>query len=182
MAPFVPQNSDPDYEFYNFDKSHNSAFYKQTPGVCTTKKDELQAILRTTTTGPGPSPLGTNLSQNKSNDSDHESGDSLNVMDISDHFLDPETSEMTSENVKKKKRKNKKRFRHRKKSGNLSRYSKRELEREIARNTQKLNDKIQIEFLRKTLGDPWDSISFHDKKHFALHFYFTKLQVFLKLV
>ena len=177
MAPFVPQNSDPDYEFYSFEKSHNSAFYKQTPGVCTTTKGELQAILRTT--GPGTGPTRTNNPEN----SEQESGDSLNMLEVSANFSERETLEMTSGCVKRKKRKNKKKFRPRKKSGNLSRYSERELEREIARNTKKLNDKIQIEFLRKTLGDPWDSISFHDKKHFALHFYFMKLQVFLfKLV
>ena len=42
------ENVDPDYLFYERDKSHNSSFYKKTPGVCTNTREELQAILRNT--------------------------------------------------------------------------------------------------------------------------------------
>ena len=76
-------------------------------------------------------------------------------------------------------RKRKKRgFKAQKKLGNLSKYSKREVEREIARNAKKFNDKIQIENLKTSLGNPWDGVSLQEKKHFALHFYYTHLQVY----
>ena len=49
MAPFVSKKKrDPDYEYYKWEKSHNSKFYKKTRGVLTTTKEELQSILRTT--------------------------------------------------------------------------------------------------------------------------------------
>ena len=42
------ENLDPEYLFYERDKSHNSSFYKQTPGVCTNTREELASILKTT--------------------------------------------------------------------------------------------------------------------------------------
>ena len=49
MAPFVSKKKkDPDYEYYKWEKSHNSKFYKKTRGVLTSTKEELQRILRTT--------------------------------------------------------------------------------------------------------------------------------------
>jgi hypothetical protein len=42
------ENIDPDYVYYDRNKSHNSYYYNQTPGVCTNTKMELKSILRTT--------------------------------------------------------------------------------------------------------------------------------------
>ena len=39
---------DPEWKYYDRDKSHNSSFYGKTPGVCTNTNMELRQILRTT--------------------------------------------------------------------------------------------------------------------------------------
>ena len=76
-----------------------------------------------------------------------------------------------------KRSKRRKRYKLNKKAGNLSRYSEREIMRETERNAKKLSNKIQIESLKTVLGNPWHNISFQDKKVFALHFYYSHLQV-----
>ena len=70
-----------------------------------------------------------------------------------------------------------KRKRKKQKSGNLSRYSIRETEREKQRNSKKESENNRIDGLKQTLGDPWDTLAFDDKKRFALHFYYSNLQV-----
>ena len=39
---------DSDYVYYDWKKSHNSAFYKKTPGVKTTVKEELMELCKAT--------------------------------------------------------------------------------------------------------------------------------------
>ena len=75
----------------------------------------------------------------------------------------------------KRRRKNRKRKKS-KKVGNLSRYSEREIQREIERNQKVLSEKVRIEHLKSILGNPWDEVSFDEKNKFALHFYYTHLQ------
>ena len=69
------------------------------------------------------------------------------------------------------------RKRRKQKSGNLSRYSIRETEREKQRNSKIESENNRIDGLKQTLGDPWDTLAFDDKKRFALHFYYIHLQV-----
>ena len=78
--------------------------------------------------------------------------------------------------IKKKRRRNKLRG-NKKKAGNLSRYSDREIQRQIDRNNKQFSEKVRVEVLKETLGNPWDGITFDEKKHFALHFYYNHLQV-----
>ena len=182
MAPFVPTNSgDPDFEFYNWDKSHNNKFYKQTPGVCTTSKQELQSILNTTAVGDSTTKKPDHSSKPSEN-LETQSDDQNNIMEVGDELLGlPDNyAGLKTPEVKTNKRKRRKRF-SAKKPGNLSRLSKRELEREISRNNEKLNNKIKMEWLKGALGNPWDDISFNEKKRFALHFYYSKLQVLMLL-
>ena len=80
---------------------------------------------------------------------------------------------------KKRKRKRNKNRGNKKKAGNLNRFSDRELQREIERNNKQMNEKVRVENLKQTLGNPWDKITFDEKKQFALHFYYSQLQVFL---
>ena len=151
MAPFVSKKKkDPDYEYYKWEKSHNSKFYKKTPGVLTTTKEELQCILRTTpdtsthssipklpvvhSSGRGDGqPEGRMECSN--NNQIEEGGDQMNnVLTCS--------VEASKENIpvgKVKKKKRKKKFSTKKKESYLDKYSSREIEREIARNTKKLN-------------------------------------------
>ena len=268
------ENRDPDYVFFDRDKSHNTSHYKKVPGVCTNSKMELNRILRTTASPPMPAPPlplsnNNNIAPKTSLDrywidpsdvlggrkSDHalsrpggrrrestldlfESDEAAdNVIGMGVNLLDMgqgeaahnllEMGEVESARdlfglrdveaahnlfemgdvegmmegeathslsgigagdvvveeggVKVPKRKRKHRGRKlrgkKKKVGNLSKYSQREVEREIERNSKRFNEKIRIESLKKTLGDPWDGISFDDKKHFALHFFYAHLQV-----
>ena len=69
------------------------------------------------------------------------------------------------------------RKRRKQKSGNLSHYSIRETEREKQRNSKIESENNRIDGLKQTLGDPWDTLAFDDKKRFALHFYYIHLQV-----
>ena len=78
--------------------------------------------------------------------------------------------------IKKKRRRNKLRG-NKKKAGNLSRYSDREIQRQIDRNNKQFGEKVRAEVLKETLGNPWDGITFDEKKHFARHFYYNHLQV-----
>ena len=289
------KDPDPDYVFFDRNKSHNSAYYKQTPGVCTNTKMELRRILRTTNSPPSSN---NNIPENTSNNNLPENSmpvkdrywvdprdvlrnygghhdligerehipdlhgerelspdllgvgqgevaggvDLFEVRDVGHNslgvgeggdvligvraggddfgardggqdfgmrdgghgddfgvregghdfgvrvggqdFVVRDTGHghdygVREGGVKKKKRKKKNKGtkfdRH--KMGNLSRYSHREIEREIDRNSKMFNEKIRVESLKQTLGDPWDGISFDEKKHFALHFYYTHLQV-----
>ena len=191
MAPFVSKKKkDPDYEYYKWEKSHNSKFYKKTPGVLTTSKEELQLILRTT---PDTTEhfYTTKLQEDQSGKADcqtdhegrtlcsnnnfqNEGGDQSNIV-----FQNVEApwDNTTGKEVKKRKRKRKKKLFEKKKQSYLDKYSSREIERDIARNTKKFNEKIQVELLKTALGNPWDEVSFNEKKRFALHFYYRKLQV-----
>ena len=205
MAPFVRKKcDDPDFEYYNWDKkSHNSKFYKKTPGVCTTVKDELQAILRTTANGPGHSvtklpedPRGDCRSKSKlqsdcmnnnriddeminRNKGDGDMKNQMEVDNVSSNVFNGEAPQDILSNSTEKKRKRKRRFSEKKKlrkQRNMSKYCAREVQRDIARNTQRFNEKVQTEFLKSALGNPWDDVSFDEKKRFALHFYYCRLQ------
>ena len=55
---------------------------------------------------------------------------------------------------KKRKRKRNKNRGNKKKAGNLNRFSDRELQREIERNNKQLNEKVRVENLKQTLGNP----------------------------
>ena len=159
MAPFVPRKcDDPDFKYYNWEKSHNSKFYKKTPGVCTTVKDELQAIFRTTANGPGHSvtklpedPKGDCRSKSKlqrdcmnNNRIDDEitnqingDGDMKNQIEVDNEInnvFNDEAPQDILTNSTKKKRKRKKRFLEKKKlrkQRNMSKYCARGVERDI---------------------------------------------------
>ena len=184
MAPFVSKKKrDPDYEYYKWEKSHNSKFYKKTRGVLTTTKEELQSILRTTPDTSKPSLLPEVQSGRGDCQPEHEGHmeySNNNVIEDGDQMINVLTSvEAPEENPpmgKVKKKKRKKRFSSKKKESYLDKYSSREIEREIARNTKRFNEKIQVELLKSALGNPWDEVSLNEKKRFALHFYYSKLQ------
>ena len=199
---------DPDWNYYNRDKSHNSSFYGKTPGVCTNTKMELCQILRTTNENekqgfrnlsvrnqrsknywgsPSKILLGGCESENHGEPSQGNAGncegqnveDEATAMDFCSELPVQGGFENNlvqgSEGLDKRRRKNRKR-KKRKKAGNLSRYSEREIQREIERNQKVLNEKVRIENLKSCLGNPWDEVSFDEKKKFALHFYYTHLQ------
>ena len=217
----MDSDSDPDYAFYDWNKSHNVAYYKQTPGVFTSTKLELQAMLRSKESpSPSPSPAPTNQTpkSNTKSGSDfywQNPGDILRgggrmninnnrvelpetlpemtdtlpnmtepVPDVTEPLPDvTETRPNVTEGSGREKRKRKKRkYQTNTKLGNLSKYSQREVEREISRNAKKFNEKNQIETLKSILGNPWDGVSFDEKKQFALHFYYTHVQVILNFL
>ena len=282
------ENKDPDYVFFDREKSHNSSFYNKTPGVCTSTKMELEKILRTTefptsnlsysnksvsastpkltsdsywqdpffllreegekgnvgggiaadswrgveenqryrgkssgertgnrggisemnagpnrwegytdnsgiedtgrrdSDGDRRSNVVENMGSAEEDNTGHRDGDrEVNIVELMD--ADDNTSLAAArvgnadfiEGCSKRKRKGKggNNRGNKKKPGNLSRYSQREIDREIERNSKKSNEKIQIDSLKQILGDPWDAVCFDDKKQFALHFYYTNLQV-----
>ena len=190
MAPFVSKKKkDPDYEYYKWEKSHNSKFYKKTRGVLTSTKEELQRILRTTPdtsehTTVTKLPVEVLSSGRESSNTERQGQTECTNNNIIGYG---EQINFVLQNVeapmeyppggKVKKRKRKKKFSEGKKQNNFEKYSSREVEREIARNTKRFNEKIQVELLKSALGNPWDEVFFNEKKRFALHFYFSKLQV-----
>ena len=210
----MDKDKDSEYQFFNRDKSHNSAYYKQITRVSSNTREELQNILKTTNlplssvqNSPSSCKPFPNLLSIPSSASYWEDpaelmshgpdySGSMDVLgyptgpNISDGFpiseaftvseAETETVKQTVDQISQKRKKKKRKFNERIKMGNMSKYSQREIEREIARNSKKLNDKIQIENLKNTLGNPWDGVSFEDKKQFALHFYYLHLQVRLK--
>ena len=252
------ENKDPDYVFFDREKSHNKSFYQKTPGVCTNTKMELQKILRTTECPPsimmgGKKSVNAATSKmtsgnywqdpstllgeegNNGNGGEEISGNSwvgvernqeymgssgemqtghrggsrernpghreedgrvanignagefntghkerdreINIVELMDAENSPDLAVTEQGNVdltekgnksqRKRKGKGGNNRGNKKKLGNLSRYSQREIDRE----------KIQINSMKQILGDPWDAVCFDDKKQFALHFYYTHLQV-----
>ena len=202
---------DPEWKYYDRDKSHNSSFYGKTPGVCTNTNMELRQILRTTNEkqdvqknvsvrnqssesywiSPRKILLGGCESQGKLNHGEprqgvagmcgtHDEVDEASAMDYCSELPGQEgyvndLVHLGGAGLEGRRRKNRKR-KKRKKAGNLSRYSEREIQREIERNQKILNEKVRIENLKSCLGNPWDDVSFDEKKKFALHFYYTHLQ------
>ena len=168
------KKSDSEFVFYNRDKSHNTSFYKKTPGVCTSSKQELESISRTTgQTLPLPHLDGDGGGHPPDKDRYWtEPGDLLK--DVLNNNLPSielpvvEVMDVVEELNLHKRKKKKKKQKPRVKSGNLS--------REIARNSKKFSEKVQIESLKQVLGDPWEEISFDEKKKFGLHFYYNHLQ------
>ena len=273
------ENKDPEYVFFDRDKSHNTSFYKKTPGVCTNTKMELQKIPRTTECPPsiimgGKHSVKASTSkmtsgnywqdpsillgeeENNGNGGEEISGNSwvgvernqeymgssgemqtghrggsrerspghrggsrernpghrerdgrvgnmgsagefetghkerdreFNIVELMDtenstdlavtEQGNVDLTERGSKSHRKRKGKGGNNRGNKKKLGNLSRYSQREIDREIERNAKKTNEQIQIKSMKQILGDPWDAVCFDDKKQFALHFYYTNLQV-----
>ena len=54
------------------------------------------------------------------------------------------------------------------------------LEAERKRKVRLILKKYNVEKALSELGDPFDEISFHQKKKFALKFYFSHLKVWMK--
>jgi hypothetical protein len=189
------QKDDPDYSFFSRDKSHNISFYKQTPGVCTSSKQELNLLLRTTEHPDTVSDHGKSEENLEPRQPDPYWTAPSNILrqeilennltraveplDVVMQHVPDRHGDFELDEVKMLKRKNPKKKTKvgGKKAKNLSKYSQREQAREIARNSKKLSDKIQIENLKRILGNPWDGVCFDEKKKFGLHFYYSRLQV-----
>ena len=173
-------SGDSDFNYYDRSKSHNSAWYKRTSGVKTTIKGELQELYRQT------QPLSESSTDEEiealvpSNDSEvnywEEPGTVLDDIYETETVGKTANTSVNNKVVKSKKRKRKATWRPQRKAGNLSKSSKRHLHRDITCNTKLINEKLQVGSLMKSLGNPWDSVSFNDKKQFALHFYYDVLQ------
>ena len=71
------ENLDPDFAYYDRGKSHISKFYKQTPGVCTNTRMELQSILRNTEENSTTEPQTSKSSRTTINFSSSSTGASV---------------------------------------------------------------------------------------------------------
>ena len=186
--------SDPEFALYDWDKSHNTSFYKKTHGVFTSTKQDLKSMSRPNREPPRSSNRNltnptfvTEVEMNNNSGGEEtlnfETATTLSqevVEMIATEDIEGQEADKTGEKGKGKggkRSKRGKRYKLNKKAGNLSRYSEREMMRETERNAKKLSNKIQIESLKTVLGNPWHNISFQDKKGFALHFYYSHLQV-----
>ena len=175
------KKEDPDFSFFNRKKSHNTGYYKKTPGVKTSCKEKLESILSTTFPAQNQesdsSSKLSHQSEDQSCSSEHLQNHDTFAPLFNEELSVSERGDGLNVNVlKTKKRKSKQNFKPRKKRGNLSRQSKREIIREISRNNKKLSEKIYVRSLVEKLGNPWDSVSIIEKKKFALHFYYQQLQ------
>ena len=204
------RDKDPDFVYFDRAKSHNTAFYGITQGVCTNTRMELQKIERTTKKSSSSNNLywsdprdilrgedfvendhihldGTEMEtseadmlnlvadKNKKGEEIEKLVETRQMEDIESGEIgqDKERAEVEADLreeseeelvIDKRGRKRKRKFRGSKKSGNMSRYSQRELERQSERQTKQHDEEIRISNLKVTLGNPWDGVSFDDKK------------------
>ena len=162
----MDKDKDSEYQFFNRDKSHNSAYYKQITGVSSNTREELQNILKTTnlplssvqnspsSCKPFPNLLSIPSSASYWEDpAELMSHGSMDVLEyptgpnISDGFpiseaftvseAETETVKQTVDQISQKRKKKKRKFNERIKMGNMSKYSQREIGGEVARNEKK---------------------------------------------
>ena len=144
------KKSDSEFVFYNRDKSHNTSFYKKTPGVCTGSKQALESIFRTTgQTLPLPHLDGDGGGHPPDKDRYWtEPGDLLK--DVLNNNLPSielpavEVMDVVEELNLHKRKKKKKKQKPRVKSGNLSKYSQREAPEKLIETLKSLARKFRL--------------------------------------